>query len=82
MLKSPGTLCIADLDKEDGSFHGRDFTGHKGFDRKELSAKTEKAGFSHIRFDTVKELNKLVDTGVNKVFPLFLMTAEKSGYHI
>jgi ubiquinone/menaquinone biosynthesis C-methylase UbiE len=76
LLDTPGTLCIADLDKEDGSFHGPDFPGHKGFDRKELSAKAEQAGFQAIRFTTIFRTLKEVG-GQRKEFPLFLMLAEK-----
>jgi SAM-dependent methyltransferase len=78
MLTNPGYLCIADLDKEDGSFHGKSFTGYKGFERADLQEMTEKAGFDNIRFVTVMGLNKILDSGEKKVFPLFLMTAEKS----
>jgi ubiquinone/menaquinone biosynthesis C-methylase UbiE len=77
MLTSPGYLCIADLDKEDGSFHGTNFTGHKGFNRKELYDKTEKIGFRNVRFNTVTELTKHTESGKKKAFPLFLMTAGK-----
>ena len=37
MLRPGGILYIADLYKEDGLFHGNDFTGHNGFDPEELS---------------------------------------------
>ena len=37
LLANPGYLCIADLDSEDGSFHGSDFSGHRGFDRNTLA---------------------------------------------
>ena len=39
LLVTPGYLCIADLDSEDGSFHGPEFTGHRGFDRNEFERK-------------------------------------------
>ena len=45
MLKPGGYIAIADLYPEDGSFHGEGFTGHKGFDTKELSDRLSKAGF-------------------------------------
>ena len=77
MLKRPGYLCISDLDKEDGTFHGKDFKGHEGFDRAELHDKAEKAGFRNVRLSTVMELTKNSESGGKKVFPLFLMTAEK-----
>jgi ubiquinone/menaquinone biosynthesis C-methylase UbiE len=76
LLGTPGYLCIADLDKEDGSFHGPDFPGHKGFDRKELSEKAEQAGFRANRFTTIFQTPREVD-GQRREFPLFLMLAEK-----
>ena len=36
MLNVTGRLFIADLDAEDGSFHGAGFDGHNGFVREEL----------------------------------------------
>jgi ubiquinone/menaquinone biosynthesis C-methylase UbiE len=77
MLTSPGYLCIADLDKEEGSFHGKSFTGHNGFARVDLQEPAERAGFNDIRFVPVMELTRILDNGEKKVFPMFLMTAEK-----
>ena len=74
LLNPAGILCIADLDQEDGSFHGPEFTGHKGFDRQELAAKASRAGFREIRFSTVFALEKEV-AGTRRVFPVFLMVA-------
>jgi len=77
VLENGGYLCIADLEKEDGSFHGADFSGHPGFDRRELAEKTEKAGFRNIGFATVFKMTKETDHG-RKSFPVFLMVAEKA----
>jgi ubiquinone/menaquinone biosynthesis C-methylase UbiE len=76
MLDSPGYLCIVDLDSEDGSFHGSDFTGHKGFDRDELHRKASQAGFRNIHFTTIFNITKGEGPGQTD-FPLFLMVAEK-----
>ena len=76
LLGENGHLCIADLDKEDGSFHGADFSVRAGFDRRELTEKVEKAGFCNISFSTVYEMTKETDHG-RKNFPVFLMTAQK-----
>lgn len=46
LLRPGGHLCIADLDREDGSFHQADFDGHHGFDREELTGSLHGAGFS------------------------------------
>ena len=74
LLASPGYLCVADLDSEDGSFHGADFSGHKGFDREELAQKARDAGFTNITFSSVFSISK---GSPPKDFPVFLMVAEK-----
>ncbi len=79
LLNPGGYLCVADLDKEDGSFHGHDVDDvHKGFDRKELAGLAEKSGFTEVSFSTAyqmeQEINEKSDT---KIFPIFLMVAQK-----
>jgi ubiquinone/menaquinone biosynthesis C-methylase UbiE len=76
LLDQPGKLFIADLDREDGSFHGAGFDGHNGFDQAELTADLEQAGFGQVRFSTVYEMVKEVG-GKPRSYPLFLMVAEK-----
>jgi ubiquinone/menaquinone biosynthesis C-methylase UbiE len=72
LLEPGGYLCIADLDKEDGSFHGVGFDGHSGFDHGELCQKLMLAGFTNIHFTTCYEMVK-----AERHYPLFLMVAEK-----
>jgi ubiquinone/menaquinone biosynthesis C-methylase UbiE len=77
LLEPNGILIIADLDKEDGSFHtdgSRDV--HLGFGRDELQKKVEASGFGNVTFSTVYEIKKTV-AGKEKTFPLFLMVAQK-----
>ena len=74
LLKHPGFLCIADLDREDGSFHGADFAGHRGFDRRELAALAKAAGFAEVNFVTAFQVPKMI-AGEKIDFPVFLMTA-------
>ena len=76
LLADGGYLCIADLDREDGSFHGPGFDGHHGFERTELAAMTEAAGFQPPLFATVFTMDKATD-GVTRQYPVFLMTAQK-----
>jgi ubiquinone/menaquinone biosynthesis C-methylase UbiE len=76
MLNAPGYLAVADLDAEDGSFHGPDFTGHHGFDRSIIGGKAEAAGFSNIRFETAMTVTGKLEKALRS-YPLFLMTAEK-----
>ncbi len=76
LLAPSGHLCIADLDQEDGSFHGEGFDGHNGFERAELTQRAEQAGFTNVAFSTVFTISKGSPT---REYPVFLMTAEKAG---
>jgi ubiquinone/menaquinone biosynthesis C-methylase UbiE len=77
VLARSGCLCIADLDTEDGSFHGAGFDGHQGFDRVALAAKARQAGFATVDFSTAHEIDKTVD-GAPRRYPVFLMVARKA----
>ncbi len=77
-LATPGYLCIADLDTEDGSFHGAGFDGHLGFDRGDLAAKARRAGFVSAEFTTAYRLTKAVGEE-KRTFPVFLMVARTAG---
>ena len=59
MLQPEGFLAIADLDKEDGSFHS-DPTGveHKGFSRDHLVRLMMDAGFTLVSMETVHHIEK------------------------
>jgi SAM-dependent methyltransferase len=76
LLRSPGYLCVADLDAEDGSFHGPEFLGHKGFDREDIGQKARRAGFKSVDFSTAFQMTKSDSPG-QKEFPVFLMVARK-----
>jgi hypothetical protein len=68
---------VADLDKEDGTFHTDGTTDvHLGFDRSELQKIAEDHGFGHISFSTVYEITRQIDNQ-EKTFPIFLMAAQK-----
>jgi SAM-dependent methyltransferase len=76
-LLEPGAyLCVADLDAEDGSFHGDDFDGHKGFDRTHLGALAETVGFRDVAFSTVFRM-KRARGEVEREYPIFLMVGRK-----
>ena len=77
-LARPGYLCIADLDSEDGSFHGAGFDGHLGFDRAALGDKARRAGFDTVNFSTAHVMTMSVD-GRPRQFPIFLMVAATHG---
>jgi cyclopropane fatty-acyl-phospholipid synthase-like methyltransferase len=73
LLNEKGTIAIADLDTEDGSFHTTD-TGvfHHGFDRKDFKNMAKNAGFQNIKIQSISRVKK--PTGN---YPVFLLTAEK-----
>ncbi len=77
MLHPGGYLCIADLDKEDGSFHGKEVKVHHGFNRTQLAKQFEQAGFILTHNDICFELPKKTKDGEKKWFPVFLMVGQK-----
>ena len=75
ILEPGGYLLIADLDKEDGSFHTDGTTNvHKGFAQSELQKQVEAAGFSDVKFTIAYTIKKIVGNE-EKSFPIFLMSA-------
>lgn len=77
LLNRPGYLCVADLDQEDGSFHGLEVDVHHGFDRTALAALARQAGFGEVRFSTAYTMTKQAG-GQPRTYPIFLMVAEKT----
>jgi ubiquinone/menaquinone biosynthesis C-methylase UbiE len=76
LLNPGGWLCIADLDQEDGSFHGLQVQVHHGFDRAALAERMRTAGFVDIAFQTVFEITKELPEGP-RAYPVFLMLARR-----
>ena len=76
-LNPGGWLAIADLDQEDGSFHGLEVEVHHGFDRDALAEKTRRAGFTDVAFRTVFEIEK-DQPGGKRAYPVFLMVARRA----
>jgi ubiquinone/menaquinone biosynthesis C-methylase UbiE len=77
VLQPNGILLIADLDKEDGTFHTDGTTDvHLGFDRGDLQKMVEDAGFEQVHFSTAHIIKKNID-GKEKEFPIFLLSARK-----
>jgi len=78
ILTPSGYLCIADLDLDDGQFHGNnDGVFHFGFDRALLRRDFMEAGFDDIRDRTAAELMKPISDGGVRPFTVFLMTGRK-----
>ncbi|MEO5723531.1 MAG: methyltransferase domain-containing protein [Ilumatobacteraceae bacterium] len=67
LLDESGTLCVVDLDEEDGSFHGHGFEGPRGFDRSALASDLAAAGFADVVFE---DCHHIVRDGVS--YPMFL----------
>jgi 2-polyprenyl-3-methyl-5-hydroxy-6-metoxy-1,4-benzoquinol methylase len=78
LLNPGGHLCIADLDQEDGSFHGPEVDVHHGFDRADLGRRAAQAGFDDVQLQTVFSIAKERETGTQD-YPVFLMTARRAG---
>jgi 2-polyprenyl-3-methyl-5-hydroxy-6-metoxy-1,4-benzoquinol methylase len=74
-LRPGGFIAIADLDKEDGTFHthGNEGVFHFGFDRETLKAVAEKNGFADVRFVTALTIEK-----PGGEYPIFLLSASKA----
>jgi ubiquinone/menaquinone biosynthesis C-methylase UbiE len=80
LLKKRGILCIADLVEEDGSFHEHhaDFNGHNGFDIGRLSHVLCEAGFTKPETDIYYSIEREMQNGSVKSFPLFLLVCRKA----
>jgi ubiquinone/menaquinone biosynthesis C-methylase UbiE len=78
LLNPGGYLCIADLDQEDGSFHGIEVDVHHGFDQADLSRRAAQAGLVDRQFQTVFSIAKEHASGT-RAYPVFLMTARRAG---
>jgi 2-polyprenyl-3-methyl-5-hydroxy-6-metoxy-1,4-benzoquinol methylase len=78
LLLPGGSLCFADLDAEDGSFHG-DNTGvfHHGFDRDHLKNLLLSTGFHGVRNTTATTMIRDVDGRGTEKFPVFLIIAKQ-----
>ena len=75
-LEPGGVLCISDLDREDGTFHGPGVEVHPGFDRPALEEKIRGAGFGPVRFSTPCDVRKEVG-GQVRTYPIFLAIAAR-----
>jgi len=77
ILELGGWLAVADLDKEDGTFHTDGSTDvHHGFERDKLQKRVEAAGFINVHFSNTYGIKKMIGKK-KRNFPIFLMTARK-----
>jgi 2-polyprenyl-3-methyl-5-hydroxy-6-metoxy-1,4-benzoquinol methylase len=75
LLRAPGTLCVADLDREDGSFHGPGQDVHHGFERAVIATEMQQAGFLHVSVSTVVTIRKPGQPG--RSYPVFMAVGRK-----
>lgn len=75
LLKPGGYLAIADLYKEDGSFHGPGFTGHNGFDPDQLSSILKRNHFTDSSCIPCFMINKEISENEKRNYEVFLMIA-------
>lgn len=79
LLVDGGYLAVADLQKEDGSFHDAEADGvmHHGFEPAELATTVTGLGLQQAAVQEVHKLIKTNDGGVERAYPVFLLTAKK-----
>jgi cyclopropane fatty-acyl-phospholipid synthase-like methyltransferase len=74
MLHPGGFIALADLDREDGSFHTEDtHVEHPGFGRSEIERLATRAGFLDVQTRTASRMRKH-----GREYPVFLLTARRS----
>ena len=74
-LRTGGYVALADLDQEDGTFHGDAAdVFHLGFQRSELKSLLASAGFSDLEDTTAFEIRRN-----GRDYPVFLVTGRRDG---
>ncbi len=78
LLRPNGQICFADLETEDGSFHG-DNTGvhHLGFDREKLKQLLHEVGYCDIRDATATTVVREVQEQQLQKFPILMIMATR-----
>lgn len=77
LLRPEGTLCVGDLEPEDGSFHSGDPELHRGFEASWMRRTVEAAGFRVVHLHRMHVLKKPVAGGEVRDFPLFFLAARR-----
>lgn len=76
LLNPGGYIAIADLYPEDGSFHGSEFTGHKGFDPGKLGIILQRHNFRNIIHRKCFTIEKDTKEHGKTRFDIFFLTAQ------
>lgn len=75
-MKPGGRVALADLDAEDGSFHGDGHgVAHHGFSRASVKAWLEAAGFEEIALSDAFKVRREGEGGATREYPIFLAVA-------
>ena len=78
ILKPGGWLAVADLDREDGSFHGQaDDVFHHGFERGQIAEWLTNAGLKWVSVSDAHSMNKPDSTGQVRSYGIFLAVGQK-----
>lgn len=78
VLKPGGWLAVADLDTEDGSFHGQiDDVFHRGFERGQVAEWLASAGLKWVSACDAHSMKKPDSTGQARSYGIFLAVGQK-----
>ncbi len=78
ILEPGGWLAVADLDSEDGSFHGQaDDVFHHGFERGQIAEWLTNARLKWISVSDAHSMSKLSSTGEVRSYGIFLAMGQK-----
>jgi tRNA (cmo5U34)-methyltransferase len=78
ILNSGGWLAVADLDTEDGSFHGQaDDIFHHGFERAQIAEWLANARLKWVSVSDAHSMSKPDSTGQLRSYGIFLAVAQK-----
>lgn len=82
-LNPGGRVALADLDSEDGHFHGEEVKGvvHHGFDRGVFGQWLQDAGLVDVAFSTAWTVQRERDDGSRASYPIFLAVAHQPKGH-
>ncbi len=80
LLAPGGRVALADLDREDGSFHGTDAPGvaHLGFERATVRDWLVAAGLGEVVFRTAHVARRTGPEHQSRDYPIFLVTARRT----
>lgn len=80
LLKPGGTLCIGDLETEDGSFHQDEMEVHHGFDVQQLASTLVNLGMVVENCCNSHTMQRPDSEGQLRNYPLFFLQARKPAF--